>query len=548
MPRGAITATALALLVVMGADAAVADARPARVKGDRILDGSRQELKVRGVVWGGTRFVPAANGAAVSLDVSDAPAAFRQIKRLGGNLVRVEVSSALNTPEGRQALTRLQRLARARGLTLLLANVPTSDADQGPWLRELASWFRGRDNVWYLPATDPDCGARVTGVSCGDPETWVWTQTRYLRVLRAARVRTPIVLNLPDSSQSVALNWVSMIRDRNVVYGVHPRSTGGRFDDADGAALTSSLRDATRAVPVIFDNVARVQTRVDVRRWSSGSGTTRIVRTVRTSTDTVRWSTGLLNWITGWTVVDGGDGAIVNGLGTTTRDRMDVGRSRLTPWGRVAAAGYFAIGFHAASGRDPGSGFPGGFAVGDRGPAVRRVQQQLHRLGYLNGRFVSGRYDQATWHAVTGFQGYARMSRDGAAGAQTLVRLMRADRPQPRDAQGGAHIEVDLTRQIVMLVNGRGRVERVIQVSTGSANNTPAGRFSIERMERMSWSKPFKQWLPYASYFHEGIAFHEYADVPTFPASHGCVRVPFSDAPVMWSFVSPGMPVEVYRS
>lgn len=548
MPRRAVTATALALLAVMGAGTAVADGRPARVKGDRILDGTRHEMKVRGVVWGGSRFIPAADGAAVSTDIADAPAAFRQIQRMGGNLVRVDVSSALNTPEGRTALTRLQRLARARGLTILFANVPTADADQAPWLRELASWFRGRDNVWYLPATDPDCGARVSGIACGDAESWIWTQTRYLRTLRAARVRTPIVLNLPDSSQSVALNWVSAIGDRNVVYGVHPRSSGGTFGEADGAALTSSLRDATRAVPVIFDNVARVQTRVDVRRWSSGSGTTRIARTVRTSTDTMRWTSGLLDWITGWTVIDGGDGAIVNGLGTSTRDRMGAGRARLTPWGRVAASGYFAIGFRAASGRDPGSGFPGGYEVGDRGPAVRRVQQRLHRLGFMNGRFVSGRYDQATWHAVTGFQGYMRLSRDGAAGAQTLARLMRADRPQPRSADGGAHVEVDLSRQIMMLVNGKGRVERVIQVSTGATGNTPAGRFSVERKERMSWSKPFKSWLPYASYFHEGIAFHEYADVPTYPASHGCVRIPFSDAPVVWAFTSIGMPVDVYRS
>ena len=55
--RRATTATALALLTCMGFTA-LADARPAHVKGSRVLDAQGHELKVRGVTWGGTRFVP----------------------------------------------------------------------------------------------------------------------------------------------------------------------------------------------------------------------------------------------------------------------------------------------------------------------------------------------------------------------------------------------------------------------------------------------------------------------------------------------------------
>ncbi|MFM7694905.1 MAG: L,D-transpeptidase, partial [Actinomycetota bacterium] len=143
--------------------------------------------------------------------------------------------------------------------------------------------------------------------------------------------------------------------------------------------------------------------------------------------------------------------------------------------------------------------------------------------------------------------GTQRLERDGVIGARTVARLMRAERPEARHPAAGPHVEVDLTNQVALLVNGQGKVERAIQVSTGATGNTPPGRFSVTRKERMSWSKPFKSWLPYAVYFHEGIALHEYADVPNYPASHGCVRLPFGDAPVVWEFTTVGMPVIVYR-
>jgi len=54
----------------------------------------------------------------------------------------------------------------------------------------------------------------------------------------------------------------------------------------------------------------------------------------------------------------------------------------------------------------------------------------------------------------------------------------------------------------------------------------------------MSWSVPFSSWLPNASYFDGGIAFHEYADVPPYPASHGCVRVPAPEAKRVYRFAA----------
>ena len=62
----------------------------------------------------------------------------------------------------------------------------------------------------------------------------------------------------------------------------------------------------------------------------------------------------------------------------------------------------------------------------------------------------------------------------------------------------------------------------------------------------MSWSRPFSSWMPYASYFTGGFAFHEYPDVPGYPASHGCVRIAAPFAPYLYEFASYGTPVHMY--
>ena len=63
------------------------------------------------------------------------------------------------------------------------------------------------------------------------------------------------------------------------------------------------------------------------------------------------------------------------------------------------------------------------------------------------------------------------------------------------------------------------------------------------RKERMSWSTPYSVWLPWASYFTGGIAFHGYPEVPVYPASHGCIRVPDPFAPELYAFAPLGTPI-----
>jgi lipoprotein-anchoring transpeptidase ErfK/SrfK len=53
--------------------------------------------------------------------------------------------------------------------------------------------------------------------------------------------------------------------------------------------------------------------------------------------------------------------------------------------------------------------------------------------------------------------------------------------------------------------------------------------------------------MVYSSYFIGGYAIHGYADVPNYPASHGCLRVPIPNAIQIYNQIDVGEPIFVYE-
>jgi hypothetical protein len=182
-----------------------------------------------------------------------------------------------------------------------------------------------------------------------------------------------------------------------------------------------------------------------------------------------------------------------------------------------------------------------------RGPTIRESQQLLVDLGFLAPAGLTGQLDDPTAVAVLEFQKWSGLPRDGVLGPGTASALRRATRPRPLTAGTGRRVEVLLDRQLALLVEGR-RVIRAVHISSGAGGATPTGSFRVYRKEQMSWSVPFSVWMPWASYFVGGIAFHEYSVVPVYPASHGCVRVNRYDATFLYSFATHGTPVLVLGS
>ena len=166
--------------------------------------------------------------------------------------------------------------------------------------------------------------------------------------------------------------------------------------------------------------------------------------------------------------------------------------------------------------------------LGSRGTAVRTLQNELERLSYLPAGAADGRFGIRTWHAVVAFQGWSGLDRDGIAGPRHAGRSRtRAGRRRGRRAEG---FEVHIAQQVLLLVRG-GRVQRAIHVSTGRPGwPTPVGHFTVLERDPMSWSAPFQVWMPLAQYFYDGFAIHEFPEVPAYPASHGCIRVPSVEA------------------
>ena len=177
--------------------------------------------------------------------------------------------------------------------------------------------------------------------------------------------------------------------------------------------------------------------------------------------------------------------------------------------------------------------------------SLQGVQLRLWNLGYLDAASVTGDDDYLTSQALLAFQGWEGLGRTGTVDEETQLALARSSRPRPGAAGSGRRIEIHRDRSVVLMIEGN-EVVRAVHTSTGAYGRTYPGSFRVYSKSRMSWSNLFHVWMPYAAYFDGGRAMHEYPDVPAYPASHGCVRLPAGDAVRVWEFVSVGTPVRVF--
>jgi lipoprotein-anchoring transpeptidase ErfK/SrfK len=186
-------------------------------------------------------------------------------------------------------------------------------------------------------------------------------------------------------------------------------------------------------------------------------------------------------------------------------------------------------------------------ATGEKGfvYSVRGVQLRLLQLGYLSTAQVTGELDYSTTQALLAFQGWEGLARTATVTGETQVALVSASTPRPRARRAGRYLEIHRNLGVLLAVED-GKVFRAVHTSTGAGGRTPSGSFRVYRKETLSWSVPFGVWMPYASYFIGGIAMHEYPSVPSYPASHGCVRLPAGDAERVYRFAGLGTPVYVY--
>ena len=164
---------------------------------------------------------------------------------------------------------------------------------------------------------------------------------------------------------------------------------------------------------------------------------------------------------------------------------------------------------------------------------TKEAERTLADMGYWTGP-IDGIFDPATRAALLAFQKWERRPTTGRLTAEEFEAIRASHSPQPRET-GYAHVEVDVDRQVLLIIDDNGD-QRVLPVSTGSGKPfrnqgkktiayTPRGRFLVYK-KGAGWEKGPLGSMYYPNYISGGIAIHGSGSVPNQPASHGCVRIP----------------------
>jgi hypothetical protein len=180
------------------------------------------------------------------------------------------------------------------------------------------------------------------------------------------------------------------------------------------------------------------------------------------------------------------------------------------------------------------------------GNQIREAQTLLDRLGYPVGA-VDGtdgpqtRRGLCAWRRLEGHT----VSRGPLTSAE--LRSIRATTRLP-NARVGRGVTADKTCQTVFYRDG-GRWRKVLPASTGADGRPKAGDYRIQRT-RAGWHTSTLYPSPTPNmyntlYFDGPIAIHGAKQVPTYPASKGCVRVTPKGADYLFARLQVGDPVRV---
>ena len=186
---------------------------------------------------------------------------------------------------------------------------------------------------------------------------------------------------------------------------------------------------------------------------------------------------------------------------------------------------------------------------------IKEAERRLSNLGYWPGP-IDGIFDPATRTALIAFQKWEARPLTGRLTAAEIDAIRTSTPPYAMET-GYAHVEVDVDRQVLLVVNDYGRV-RVLPVSTGSGKPfvddgqtsvayTPRGRFIVYD-KLPGWEGGKNRSMYYTNYISGGVAIHGYASVPNEPASHGCIRIPLFAAREVSGLLPVGTIVLVYDS
>jgi hypothetical protein len=179
--------------------------------------------------------------------------------------------------------------------------------------------------------------------------------------------------------------------------------------------------------------------------------------------------------------------------------------------------------------------------AGQCGRVVKGFKKAMAKMGYASG---DGRcFDGRTGREVLAYRKVNGMSRTERAG-RGLVKDVFGGRGgyHVRYPDAGEHAEVPLSQQVLVLTKGD-KPFAIYPVSTGKPSTpTVTGHYTFYRREPGYNSEG----MYYSFYWHNGYAVHGYAEVPTYAASHGCVRTFIADQPRIYYQLNYGESIFVF--
>ena len=178
-----------------------------------------------------------------------------------------------------------------------------------------------------------------------------------------------------------------------------------------------------------------------------------------------------------------------------------------------------------------------------KGPLTRLYNQSLVRDGYYIGRSMTSRFSRGSRLATAAFRKVNGMARNMQYKPVIFRKLLTGRGAfHPRD-RTGHHVEVDISRQVMALVNDD-HVVATFHVSTGKAS-TPTVRGTYRFYRKEPGTNSHGMYM--SVYFIRGYATHGYPSVPMREAaSHGCVRNPELFSVYIYNWIHLGDAIHVY--
>jgi hypothetical protein len=178
-----------------------------------------------------------------------------------------------------------------------------------------------------------------------------------------------------------------------------------------------------------------------------------------------------------------------------------------------------------------------------KGPLTRLYQEKLVEAGYYVGRHVSSRFTVGARLATIAFRKVNGMARNAQYKPVIFRKLLMGRGAFKPRYHSGHHVEVDISRQVMALVNGD-KVVATFHVSTGKSS-TPTVRGTYHFYTKQPGYNSHGMY--YSVYFIRGYATHGYNPVPMHEAaSHGCVRNPIPFSRFIYSWIHLGDAIHIY--